>query len=145
MKLRLELRLSQKLIMTPQLQQAIKLLQLSRLELIQTLSQHLEENPLLEELQAEAEEEEEAAAAHELEPEVQTTSSASQTDGAGETNEEGAESPEELSASSWEDYFDSDRRVGDTEYPSGLQDEYPSYDQTLTKPVSLDRSVCRAR
>ena len=31
MKLRLDLRLSQKLIMTPQLQQAIKLLQLSRL------------------------------------------------------------------------------------------------------------------
>ncbi|MEC4668252.1 MAG: hypothetical protein VST65_01820, partial [Nitrospirota bacterium] len=38
MSLRLELRLSQKLIMTPQLQQAIKLLQLSRLELQQTLS-----------------------------------------------------------------------------------------------------------
>ncbi len=36
---RLDLRLSQRLIMTPQLQQAIKLLQLSRLELQQALTQ----------------------------------------------------------------------------------------------------------
>ena len=50
MKLRLDLRLSQKLIMTPQLQQAIKLLQLSRLELQQSLAQHLMENPLVDEL-----------------------------------------------------------------------------------------------
>jgi RNA polymerase sigma-54 factor len=46
---RLELRLSQKLILTPQLQQAIKLLQLPHLELSQFLSQELVENPLLEE------------------------------------------------------------------------------------------------
>src|SRR2546427_12093313 len=46
---RLDLRLSQRLIMTPQLQQAIKLLQLSRLELQEALTQQLEENPLLEE------------------------------------------------------------------------------------------------
>jgi len=35
--------------MTPQLQQAIKLLQLSRLELLETVSQEMEENPVLEE------------------------------------------------------------------------------------------------
>ena len=35
--------------MTPQLQQAIKLLQLSRLELLDTISQELQSNPLLEE------------------------------------------------------------------------------------------------
>jgi len=46
---RLELRLTQKLILTPQLQQAIKLLQLPHLELSQFLSQELMENPLLEE------------------------------------------------------------------------------------------------
>ena len=50
MELKLDLRLSQKLVMTPQLQQAIKLLQLSKLELQQVLSQHLLENPLLEEV-----------------------------------------------------------------------------------------------
>jgi RNA polymerase sigma-54 factor len=43
------LRLSQQLVMTPQLQQAIKLLQLSRLELVETINQELMENPLLDE------------------------------------------------------------------------------------------------
>src|SRR5512144_2484093 len=55
MEARLELKLQQKLIMTPQLQQAIKLLQLSRLELVQSVSQELVENPVLEEMPPEAE------------------------------------------------------------------------------------------
>ena len=58
MDLRLELRLSQRLVMTPQLQQAIKLLQLSRLELQQVLSQHLVENPLLDDLANDVQDEE---------------------------------------------------------------------------------------
>jgi RNA polymerase sigma-54 factor len=41
--------LTQKLIMTPQLQQAIKLLQLSRVDLMETIEQELAENPALEE------------------------------------------------------------------------------------------------
>ncbi|MEW6324021.1 MAG: RNA polymerase sigma-54 factor, partial [Nitrospirota bacterium] len=49
MRPRLELKLTQKLVMTPQLQQAIKLLQLTRLELTQAISQEMMENPLLEE------------------------------------------------------------------------------------------------
>ncbi len=46
---RLELRLSQKLILTPQLQQSIKLLQLPLLELTQDINQELMNNPMLEE------------------------------------------------------------------------------------------------
>ncbi|MEQ9643602.1 MAG: RNA polymerase factor sigma-54 [Alphaproteobacteria bacterium] len=45
---KLELRQSQSLVMTPQLQQAIKLLQLSNLELTNYVEQELERNPLLE-------------------------------------------------------------------------------------------------
>ncbi|TNE42359.1 MAG: RNA polymerase sigma-54 factor [Alphaproteobacteria bacterium] len=45
---RLELRQGQSLVMTPQLQQAIKLLQLSNLELAAYIEQELEKNPLLE-------------------------------------------------------------------------------------------------
>ncbi len=41
------LKMAQQLVMTPQLQQAIKLLQLSRLELVETINQELLENPLL--------------------------------------------------------------------------------------------------
>ncbi|MBI2349549.1 MAG: RNA polymerase sigma-54 factor, partial [Deltaproteobacteria bacterium] len=42
-------RLAQQLVMTPQLQQAIKLLQLSRVELEELVSQEQQENPTLEE------------------------------------------------------------------------------------------------
>jgi RNA polymerase sigma-54 factor len=45
---RLELRTSQSLVMTPQLQQAIKLLQLNNLELATYIDQEIEQNPLLE-------------------------------------------------------------------------------------------------
>ncbi|MGD9800070.1 MAG: RNA polymerase factor sigma-54 [Parvularculaceae bacterium] len=44
----MEFRQSQQLVMTPQLQQAIKLLQLSNLELSEFVEQQLEENPFLE-------------------------------------------------------------------------------------------------
>jgi RNA polymerase sigma-54 factor len=45
---RLDLRQTQTLVMTPQLQQAIKLLQLSHLELAEYVERELEQNPLLE-------------------------------------------------------------------------------------------------
>ncbi|MAI49838.1 MAG: RNA polymerase sigma-54 factor [Rhodospirillaceae bacterium] len=46
--LRLDLRQSQSLVMTPQLQQAIKLLQMSNVELTDYIAQEVERNPLLE-------------------------------------------------------------------------------------------------
>src|SRR5512139_605397 len=49
LKLKQSVKLTQSLVMTPQLQQAIKLLQLSRLELVNTIQQELVENPVLEE------------------------------------------------------------------------------------------------
>jgi len=52
LELRQQLKLSQQLIMTPQLQQAIKLLQLSRLELVETIQQEIEQNPVLEDITA---------------------------------------------------------------------------------------------
>jgi RNA polymerase sigma-54 factor len=58
--LKQNLKLSQQLVMTPQLQQAIKLLQLSRLELTDLISQEIEENPLLEEVVSEEYPEDEA-------------------------------------------------------------------------------------
>ncbi|HEB76415.1 MAG TPA: RNA polymerase sigma-54 factor [Nitrospirae bacterium] len=55
---RLEIKLSQKLVLTPQLQQAIRLLQLPQLELVQALNQELTENPFLEDQQEELQQEE---------------------------------------------------------------------------------------
>src|SRR5215471_6085243 len=51
---KLHLKLSQRLVMTPSLQQAIKLLQMSKLELEETITQEMVENPVLEEEQEEA-------------------------------------------------------------------------------------------
>ncbi len=48
MKQGLQLKMGQQLAMTPQLQQAIKLLQLSTLDLQQEIQNALDENPLLE-------------------------------------------------------------------------------------------------
>lgn len=49
LEMKMNLRLSQQLIMTPQLQQAIKLLQLNHLELVDQIQEELVENPCLEE------------------------------------------------------------------------------------------------
>ncbi|MDR3630348.1 MAG: RNA polymerase factor sigma-54 [Desulfocapsaceae bacterium] len=49
LELRQQLKLAQKLVMTPQLRQAIKLLQLNRLELTDALQAEIEQNPALEE------------------------------------------------------------------------------------------------
>jgi RNA polymerase sigma-54 factor len=58
---RLDLRQSQQLVMTPQLQQAIKLLQLSNLDLAAYVEQELEKNPLLERADALASEDDPAS------------------------------------------------------------------------------------
>lgn len=53
LQLKPDMKLTQQLVMTPQLQQAIRLLQYSRLELVDTIQQALMENPLLEEKEQE--------------------------------------------------------------------------------------------
>ena len=55
MKQSLDLKLGQHLTITPQLQQAIRLLQLSSVELQQEIQEALESNPLLEENEREDE------------------------------------------------------------------------------------------
>jgi RNA polymerase sigma-54 factor len=70
LQLKQSLTLAQQLIMTPQLQQAIKLLQLSRLELLETVHTELETNPVLEEHPTEGSGEEEKEAAKDSEPET---------------------------------------------------------------------------
>src|SRR5947199_130260 len=116
---RLDLRLSQRLIMTPQLQQAIKLLQLSRLELQEALTQQLEENPLLEDGTTELEDQEtEASAADEG---LGVGTGKQEEDAAGGPG--GEEPGREEITGAWEEYFDDDRRWGDLEAPRQGRDE----------------------
>lgn len=101
--LRQNLKLAQKLVMTPQLRQAIKLLQLSRLELTDALQAEIEQNPMLEEVPStlEAETNRESLNAEEQRefPEEKLTA---QVEG---------EDPAKVAEVNWEDYsntFDSD-------------------------------------
>ncbi len=68
----INLQQSQQLVMTPQLQQAIKMLQLSNVELAEFVDEELEKNPLLEKVKPEEGEAQEAPDAPEIKDEVQT-------------------------------------------------------------------------
>ena len=132
MEARLELKLAQKLIMTPQLQQAIKLLQLSRLELAQTLAQELVENPVLEEIAPDMQEETSEGEAGESQPaEMQQERSA---DTEGETE---LKSEIDQVGPQWDEYLE-DMSDGRDYGPLEPDDsDRPSYDQTLTRLPSL--------
>lgn len=94
---RLEVKLMQKLVLTPQLQQAIKLLQMPQLELSMTLNNELVENPFLEDTV-----EQEGDAPDEAPLEMESPESESFT-----ASEE-AEAPlEQLMGFGAEEYFDS--------------------------------------
>jgi RNA polymerase sigma-54 factor len=87
MKPSLQLKLSQHLALTPQLQQSIRLLQLSTLELEQELEKYLQENPLLEREEEEyipqqtsSSQEAESPAADQSEAEAETASPSSSAD-----------------------------------------------------------------
>jgi RNA polymerase sigma-54 factor len=128
LELRQSLKLSQQLVMTPQLQQAIKLLQLSRLELQQAVREELEVNPALEEDMEES-------------PEEQETMEASPP-------EAGPDSPEPSEASAAKELIDRvdwDYYFGDNATASGTrgerdreeEDGRPYYENLLTRKPSL--------
>jgi RNA polymerase sigma-54 factor len=133
---RLEITQRQQLVMTPQLQQAIKLLQLSRLELQQALSQQLEENPMLE-LEEAPPEADETEAGMESDPETPAAPKSEEPVGAAENP---ADERDDV-ASNWDDYFNDDRLHGDLEAPRMGRDEIPSIDQTMTQRISLEEHL----
>ncbi len=140
MKQGLQLRLSQQLAMTPQLQQAIRLLQLSTLELQQELQQALESNPLLEQIDT-----------HE---EIDTRESARQVKRWTPPTRSNKEMPEELPLdASWDtiytagtpsgtsgDYIDDELPVYQGETTQTLQD-YLMWQVELTPFSDTDRAI----
>ncbi len=126
----LNLKLQQQLVMTPQLQQAIRLLQLSRMELVEAIQQELEQNPALEEeLRPDrAAIEEEAAIsgdepktlASQIEPEIKPTEIKGDADNANDIT----------GNSGWENY--------NAQPPQGAvykqsTEDLPNLEQTLTR------------
>jgi RNA polymerase sigma-54 factor len=131
--IRQQLKLSQQLVMTPQLQQAIKLLQLSRMELVDMVQQELEENPVLEEGVEIPEEKESVDDLSERgEAEAETV--------AEDSGESLAESGDELAAFKdidWQTYFEG-YNLGSTAgdiYED--DDDRPSYENLLTRKSTL--------
>ena len=129
LELRLAPKLVQQLVITPQLQQAIRLLQLTRLELVDMISQEMKENPLLEEEEEERElaegeppvteqEERETSAEPEHTPEVKG-------------NGEGADEFD------WENYLENSNLIPFQRQSSPDGDERPSFENFLTKRTTL--------
>ena len=132
LRLRLEVKQTQKLLMTPTLQQAIKLLQLSKLELVQLVRQELEENPLLEELT-------EVSQTSESESESETESNPAEAkEEAGEKAEEASETEKMMAEVDWDDYF-TDNLQSDTIYEN--RDDLPNWENTLTRQPSLQEHL----
>lgn len=106
MKQALQLRFGQHLTMTPQLQQAIKLLQLSTLELQQEIQNTLESNPLLE--IADENETNFEPPTHEGGGNIETSSSTVSAEPEAETNRESASTAEEFpdTSDTWDDSYE---------------------------------------
>ena len=126
--LKQHLKLTQQLVMTPQLQQAIKLLQLSRIELINTIQKELEQNPVLEEAESEpttTAPNEDASNAQEEMPSLTASK-----------DEETPWEKKALQEEEWRAYWDDDTRRTIPAY-SFEDKEVPNYENLLTRTPDL--------
>lgn len=118
---RLSLRMSQRLVLTPTLQQAIKLLQYSRQELVQYIRQEMLENPTLEEVAAETSPEEPVSEALPESPAVE-----------GEVKDT-VEGLAEEGEADWTAYLSED----DNGFEPYAPKEAPSYENIISSRISL--------
>ncbi len=165
--LKQQLRISQQLVMTPQLQMAIKLLQLNQLELVNLVEQEMQENPCLEEDEREEQTPDELSdrSPGEDGTESQSDESSDSTDATGEdpgdladstslelTDFAASEAPapapetqtveeptdaEKIADVEWDDYMDSHPQTGLESRVGGDDDERRSLEATLTRRETL--------
>ncbi|MBX3159800.1 MAG: RNA polymerase factor sigma-54 [Deltaproteobacteria bacterium] len=145
MEMRQELKLSQQLVMTPQLQQAIRLLQLSRMELADLVHEEMLENPILDDehdLDQERSRERDEAGSdqeqlHQLEGagSTETPLEGSVVEGVAQTEIKGDATA--VSEIDWENYLDNYTMGPPMPAFRGDGEELPSLEATLTKPASL--------
>ena len=146
MEIKQHLKLSQQLVMTPQLQQAIKLLQLSRMELVDMIREEMLENPILED-SVESSAEQQKATPVELAADSQAerigeteTPMSAPPESAMETTPEVKADPrsdEAVKEFDWEGYLEN--QAANPPLPSyrANSDELPSLEATLTRGTSL--------
>jgi len=131
LELRQSPKLVQQLVITPQLQQAIRLLQLTRLELVDLISQEMKENPLLEE----AEEGKELAEGEAPVTEQEETETSPEPERTPEVKGIG-EGADEFD---WENYLENSNLIPfEKSSPSSSDgEERPSFENFLTKRTTL--------
>ncbi len=138
MEIKQQLRLSQQLVMTPQLQQAIKLLQMSRMELVDMVREELLENPVLEDTQDQADvlraDRSEQAAER---AEISTIDQQINADDRA-VNLENKASEKKADEIDWERYLENHALQAPLpSFRGGLEDEMPSYEATATRAEDL--------
>ena len=132
MKQSLDIKLGQHLTITPQLQQAIRLLQLSSLELQQEIQQALEANPLLEEREDDERPEGEAASDEEVSTETKDEAETDSDSDSGEIEMESAELSDDMGMDSdWEEVFDTSTA------PNPRNEDGPDLEARNSLPISL--------
>jgi RNA polymerase sigma-54 factor len=143
------LKLSQQLVMTPQLQQAIKLLQLSRMELVDMVRDEMLENPILEDSVESGNEQAKGvdavataeASANEAERvgETETPMAEIPTDKVDSTAEVKADtrSNEAVADFDWDTYLDNQAQAAPMPSYKSNNDDLPSLESTLTRGTSL--------
>jgi RNA polymerase sigma-54 factor len=140
MEIKQQLRLSQQLVMTPQLQQAIKLLQMSRMELVDLVREELLENPILEDsmegVGAEGASSAEGGSLNTERFELNTIDLAGKADDrASDQAKEGEKKVDEID---WERYLENHALQAPLpSFRGGLEDEMPGYEATLTRGEDL--------
>ncbi|SRR5579875_608935 len=136
---RLDLRQSQALVMTPQLQQAIKLLQMSSVELAAYVESELEQNPLLERDESSDDTGPGESAAVESPPDGEAPPEERRGADAGADTAEAAETWHEEAGREGEGNLDyaGDPEAWRSRTAAAAADGLPGLDQTLTRPISL--------
>jgi RNA polymerase sigma-54 factor len=130
LELRQQLKLSQQLVMTPQLQQAIKLLQMSRVELLETVNQEMLENPFLEE------------GMEQTEPDSPSENSSDQRESEVKEDSQASVAGEEevIRNADWEDYLGEFSSLGRLSYSREVEipEEMVSFEARYSAKPSLE-------
>ena len=142
LELRQQLKMAQQLKMTPQLQQAIKLLQLSRMELVDLVQQELVENPVLEDGAGQDKEERPAEEANTRDMGLEgidheVPAPVNQPERTDDTREVKADG-EAVREIDWDSYLEHHTLAPPMPTYRPNNDELPSLESTLTRKTSLD-------
>ena len=135
------LKLSQQLVMTPQLQQAIKLLQLNRMELQEVVTQEMMENPILEEAADSSSDDDSPENTPESQVDIQDPEAEQLRDEQSFIKPKQQE--EQLVAGkddfNWESYVDEfNSTSSSTPSMREINEELPSFENVLTKTTTLE-------